>query len=87
MAHAQLISTVRSLVASTFAELGLSEAEAPRETLLVCGGTYCGRRFRTDEGQAVWFFEENEVKFYAADGSIARVLQLESTGQPARLAA
>jgi len=87
MAHAQLISTVRSLVASAFAELGVSEAEAPRETLLVCGGTYCGRRFKTEEAQAVWFFEENEVKIYAADGRIARVLQLESSGQPTRVAA
>ena len=87
MAHAQLITKVRSLVCSTFADLGVADADAPHETLLVCGGTYCGRRFTTDAGQAVWFFEEKEVKFYAADGSIARVLQLESAGQAARTAA
>ena len=87
MAHAQLIASVRSLVATTFSELGMSDAESLHESLLLCGGTYCGRRFKADEGQAVWFFEENEVKFYGADGTIARVLQLEPTGQPARLAA
>jgi hypothetical protein len=71
----------------TFAELGVADDQAVRETLLVCGGNYCGRRFKADEGQAVWFFEENQVKFYAADGSIARVLQVEPESQPTRVAA
>jgi hypothetical protein len=87
MAHTQQIASVRSLVTTTFAELGVADSDQVHESLLVCGGTYCGRRFKAEEGQAVWFFEENEVKFYTADGSIARVLQLEPTGLPARLAA
>ena len=86
MVHAQLTATVRSLVAKTFAELGVSDADF-RETLLVCGGTYCGRRFKAEEGQAVWFFEENEVKFYGGDGSIARVMQLEPAGPLTKIAA
>jgi hypothetical protein len=87
MAHAHLITSVRQLVATTFTELGTCDTEQFRETLLVCGGSYCGRRFQAEDGQAVWFFEENQVKFYAADGSLARVVQLDTVTQPTRIAA
>jgi hypothetical protein len=87
MAHAQSIAGVRQLVATVFTELGVADAEHPRETLLVCGGTYCGRRFQAEDGQAVWFFEENQVKFYAGDGRVARVVQLDQVPALTRVAA
>jgi hypothetical protein len=35
---------------------------------------YCGRRFQADGLQAIWFIEEDQLKIYAKDGSVARVL-------------
>lgn len=81
MAHAQITETVRQLVAETFTELGLADAHEVRETILVRGGAYCGRRFETPDAHAVWFVEENQLKFYCGDGSVARVVMLGGTSQ------
>ncbi|MCI0359203.1 MAG: hypothetical protein L0211_12050 [Planctomycetaceae bacterium] len=66
---------VRSLVFQAFAELGQAEPEPMRETILIRDGCYCGRRFETDAATAVWFLEENQVKVYQADGTLAQVLE------------
>jgi hypothetical protein len=81
MPHVQLTETVRQLVADTFAELGLNDADEVRETILIRGGAYCGRRFETSEAHAVWFVEENQLKFYCSDGSLARVVVPSSKAQ------
>jgi hypothetical protein len=73
--HADLTETIRRHVAATFVELGLSRGAEPRETILIREGAYCGRRFDAEDGHAVWFIEEGQVKFYRVDGSLARSTQ------------
>jgi hypothetical protein len=34
------------------------------ESLLIRDGVYCGHRFRRQQYEAVWFVDENQVKFY-----------------------
>jgi hypothetical protein len=75
MPPAHLTDTVRRLVTETFAQTGLSRGAEPSETILIRGGSYCGRRFDAEEGHAVWFIEEEQVKFYRADGSMIRVVE------------
>ncbi|MDX1948569.1 MAG: hypothetical protein SFU86_24495 [Pirellulaceae bacterium] len=75
MHHAQRTHEVRRLVATTFADLGVAEPEQFRESILIRDGSYCGRRFVSDSATAIWFIEENEVKFYRADGRVARVVE------------
>jgi len=75
MLHAQLTDTVRRLVADTFARIGLSGGAEPQETILIRDGAYCGRRFDVERGHAVWFVEEEQIKFFRADGSMACVIE------------
>jgi hypothetical protein len=79
MFHAHLTAAVRQLVAATFADLGIDAAAELRETILIRGGIYCGRRFEAESAHAVWFVEENQVKFYRDDGSVALVLEPAET--------
>ena len=44
------------------------------ETVLIRNEAYCGHRFRLGEHSAVWFVEENELKFYSPDGKILEVI-------------
>ncbi|MEX2173483.1 MAG: hypothetical protein WD872_03920 [Pirellulaceae bacterium] len=87
MHHAHLIEAVRRLVTASFVELGEPHAEQLRETILIRGGAYCGRRFEADTATAIWFLEENQVKLYRADGSVARVIGLASLTPGQRAAA
>lgn len=75
MHHAQLTEAVRRQVAETLAQFGMACADELRESILIRDGAYCGRRFEGAEGHAVWFVEENQLKFYRADGSVARILE------------
>ena len=87
MAHTQLTEVVRSLVASTFADLGVAASEELRETILIREGSYCGRRFESPAAYAIWFVEENQIKVYQADGSLVRVIQPQEICCSARAAA
>ena len=73
MQHAQLTDEVRRLVARTFADLGISDPDQVEESILIRDGNYCGRRFEAEFAVAVWFVEENEIKFYRADGNVTRI--------------
>jgi hypothetical protein len=75
MHHAQLTETIRRRVVDTFAALGMAGGEELRESILIRDGAYCGRRFETSQAHAVWFVEEDELKFYRPDGSVARVIE------------
>src|SRR6476620_8687471 len=75
MRQAILSSDIRQLVNHTFAELHLSAGCDPRETVLIRDGLYCGRRFDVENGHAVWFMEEEQIKFFRADGRLARVIE------------
>ena len=74
MQHSQTLTAIRQLVRGIFAELGQAENCQATEHILLRDDLYCGRRFQADGLQAIWFIEENEIKVYAKDGSIARVL-------------
>lgn len=75
MHHAVLTQRVRQLVAETFCQLGLPNGETFEESILIRAGHYCGRRFTTDGGHAVWFAEENVLKFYTPSGTSIRKVE------------
>jgi hypothetical protein len=81
MMHAQLTRSVRNLVGETLVELGLSSGSEPRETILVRDGAYCGRRFDSTDGHAVWFVEDEQIKFFRADGSLVQSIALVAAEQ------
>jgi hypothetical protein len=51
-----------------------------RETLLICDGCYCGHRFSRGQMSAVWFLEEDEIKFYGSDGTVMEVVRSVRAG-------
>jgi hypothetical protein len=70
------LDRIRTLIRQTFAELGGSSEPPPRETMLIRDGYFCGRRFEAQGWQAVWFIEEDEIKFYDRDGAVTRVVDV-----------
>jgi hypothetical protein len=73
MAHAQRIDEIRRHVAETFAQMDVREPDQFRESLLIRKGSYCGRRFEADGAYAIWFLEEDEIKFYRTHQGPARI--------------
>lgn len=61
---------VRQTIRTTLARLGCDVDEALRESILIRQGVYCGRRFECEGGYAVWFIEENQLKYYGSDGAL-----------------
>ena len=67
-------AAVRDLIQRTFEDFGIDGSEPPRETLLIRDGHFCGRRFCHESMDAIWFVEENEIKFYDSTGAVVRVI-------------
>lgn len=78
------VQQVRELVIETLRELHIPAGAGVEETILIRNGFYCGRRFATNGAHAIWFCEENQLKFYGDDGQLLRVLsQLDRRACPA----
>ena len=76
MPHAQRIDEVRRQVREAFARLQVPQPDQFRESILIRDEIYCGRRFEVDGAYAVWFLEEDEIKFYQAIDGETRLVQL-----------
>jgi len=61
---------IRSAIRQQFYNFGASEDVQTEETILISDGYYCGRRFRCDGFEAIWFIEENQIKFFDQDGTV-----------------
>jgi hypothetical protein len=73
MRPTSLVERIRLLVQRTLQELGLP-AQDLEETILIRNGFYCGRRFAGASGHAIWFCEENQLKFYGEHGALLHVI-------------
>ena len=80
---------VRELVVSAFQEFGAKRNELDQlsETLLIQGGRYFGRSYRTEELLAMWMPDVGILQFYAADGTMLRTINLFTEKTPVRQAA
>ena len=65
---------IRRLIQHTFSQFGTPSDASPDETILVREGHYCGHRFQCEGLRAVWFVEEDQIKFYGEDGTILKVV-------------
>jgi hypothetical protein len=66
---------IRQLVYDTLVELGADRKTTTNESLLIRNGTYCGHRYRHDDYQAVWFIEEDQIKFYSPPGRLVKLIR------------
>jgi hypothetical protein len=92
MPHTKILEAVRRLVRNAFAELGAKQLAEVAESVLIRNDCYCGRRFRADGFQAVWFIEEDEIKVYDRSANVVRVVTAsqasrEDAASPLRRAA
>ena len=69
---------IRQLIEKKLIQRGASEDSEIHETILIHGGNYCGRRYEFDGFQAVWFVEENQIKYYSEDGILLEVVVLDT---------
>jgi hypothetical protein len=63
------IDGIRQAILAKLAEQGCDLTDM-HEAILIRGGAYCGRRFECNGGSAVWFIEENQIKYYGATGEL-----------------
>ena len=64
----ELVGRVRAIVQETFVQLGGLADDVPSEAMLIRDGFFCGRRFVSQGLEAVWFIEEQTIKFYGPNG-------------------
>jgi hypothetical protein len=84
MTNSQRLATVRARLIQWLADQRgtgkspvVSENPIVRESILIRGEYYCGRRFHTADHHAVWFIEEDELKIYRSSGELECVLSGE----------
>lgn len=87
MLHAQLLERVRETVRGMFAAQGITSFEGFSESILIRGGYYCGRSFACGGMRAVWFVEENLLKFFGRDNSLLSCQAAVEENQPEEIAA
>ena len=77
MTNLQRLSAVRDAVGQWFANHAAVDEDSSNliETLLIRDGFYCGRRFQLGDCSAIWFAEEQQVKFYDATGQFVESSQ------------
>ena len=76
MDQVQVLAQIRSIIQEKLNRLGSLADTVPGEAILIRDGFFCGRRFYSDGLEAVWFIEENQIKFYERDGGILEVLEI-----------
>ena len=67
-------SSVREIILNMLPELGMDSADFC-ETILIRDGHYAGRRFEFAGGRAIWFVNEDQVKFYS-ESALLKTLRL-----------
>ena len=64
---------IRDLVRSKFQRLGATTGGELSQTLMIQASRFCGHRFRQGPYHAVWFVEEDQIKFYGPKGQLLEV--------------
>ncbi len=65
-----MLERIRTAIAAELGRLGILNSNDLRETILIREGLYCGRKFQCHGFSVIWFIEENEVKFFAPNGTV-----------------
>ncbi len=76
MDQIEILAQIRQLVREKLNHFGSAAEAGPSEVMLIRNGFFCGRRFESDGLEAVWFLEEQQIKFYDRDGHMLEALEL-----------
>ena len=80
MDHSQLLDHVRQQVRAAFQSQGSSILDDWCETILIREGFYCGRCFTVEDRRAIWFLEEQVIKFYGPNGDFVSSCATDDLG-------
>jgi hypothetical protein len=70
MQHAEQLHAVRKLIRETLQAEGVESFDDFFEKILLRDGFYCGRSFSCGGFRAVWFVEEQMIKYHGPDGHV-----------------
>lgn len=82
MTNSQQLAVVRGMLRDWYSARCGAPLEDVSEAILIHDGFYCGRKFGFKDHRAVWFFEEQELKIYSADGTFLESCSLEDASLP-----
>ena len=82
MQHTQLLDAVRHQVRETLRSQGCEDLADLCETILIREGFYCGRCFTCGDQRAIWFIEEQVIKFYGPSGEFVASLSTNELSGP-----
>jgi hypothetical protein len=68
--------SIRDLIRRTLNDLGLADAQPIGESLLALAGYYVCREFRFTGVRAVWMASQGQIKLYADDGAVLRIVDV-----------
>ena len=80
--HTQLLEAVRTQIRETFQSQGCTDLDDWCETILVREGFYCGRCFTSHDLRAIWFVEEQVIKFYGPGGEFVSSMPTNELSGP-----
>ncbi len=68
--------SVSAMVIETAVELGATNPESARTTMITRGGFCIGRRYRFDRVVAIWLLDDGVVRFYGEDHDLLKTLPI-----------
>ncbi|MCA9126333.1 MAG: hypothetical protein KDB22_04570 [Planctomycetales bacterium] len=74
MSMATPVEKIRSAVASQLSSFGVKDPGTIHESILIRNGLFCGRKFKCEGYDVVWFLEEDEIKFFGPCGDLLSTL-------------
>ena len=81
MTNSQRLAIIRTALTAWLKEHDSTATPEFRESMLIRDGFFCGRRFKHDSIDAVWFLEENELKISnAVTGTLIETVPSEAIG-------
>lgn len=72
-----MLERIRTAIRAELTALGVNDLSDFSETILIRHGLYCGRKYRCQGHNVVWFVEENQIKFFGPGGDLLRASSAE----------
>ena len=66
------VEKIRLVIAEQLRQYGAQRVDSIGEAILIRSGLFCGRKFRCEGYEVVWFIEEDEIKFFSPCGDLIK---------------
>ncbi len=66
------VEKIRLVIAEQLSQFGAQYTASMGEAILIRNGLFCGRKFKCEGYEVVWFIEEDEIKFFGPCGDLLK---------------